>query len=57
MHKIPKFFRKAKTQEGDSVVSPTKQILSPEELEKLKNKINKRSTIQVDRNHGGAFQI
>jgi hypothetical protein len=39
MHKIPKFFRKAKTQEGDSVVSPTKQILSPEELEKLKNKI------------------
>ena len=39
MHKIPKFFRKAKTQEGDSVVSPTKQILSTEELEKLKNKI------------------
>jgi septum formation topological specificity factor MinE len=39
MHKIPKFFRRAKTQEGDSVVSSTKQILSPEELEKLKNKI------------------
>ena len=39
MHKIPNFFRKAKTQEGDSVVSPTKQILTPEELEKLKNKI------------------
>jgi hypothetical protein len=36
MHKIPNFFRKAKTQEGDSVVSPTKQILTPEELEKLK---------------------
>jgi len=39
MHKIPNFFRKPKTQEGDSVVSPTKQILTPEELEKLKNKI------------------
>jgi hypothetical protein len=39
MHKIPNFFRKPKTQENDSVVSPTKQILTPEELEKLKNKI------------------
>jgi hypothetical protein len=39
MHKISNFSRKAKTQEGDSVVSPTKQILTPEELEKLKNKI------------------
>jgi hypothetical protein len=39
MHKIPNFFRKSKTQEGDSVVSPTKQILTPVELEKLKTKI------------------
>ena len=39
MHNIPKFFLKPRTQKGDAVVSPTKQILTPEELDKLKNKI------------------
>ncbi len=39
MNKIPKFFRKRKKQAGEEVQSPTKDILSPAELEKLKNKI------------------
>ena len=39
MNKIPNFFRKRKTQAGEEVQSPTKDILTPAELDKLKNKI------------------
>ena len=39
MNKIPKFFRKRKTETGQEVQSPTKDILTPAELDKLKNKI------------------
>lgn len=39
MHKIPKYFRKPNTQEDEYVLSSTKQILIPEELDKIKNKI------------------
>ena len=39
MNKIPNFFRKRKTQAGEDVQSPTKDILTPAELDKLKNKI------------------
>ena len=39
MNKIPNFFRKRKTQTGEEVQSPTKDILTPAELDKLKNKI------------------
>jgi hypothetical protein len=39
MNKIPRFFRKHKTQAGEEVQSPTKDILTPVELDKLKNKI------------------
>jgi len=41
MNKIPNFFRKSKTQAGEEVQSPTKDILTPAELDKLKNKIRK----------------
>ncbi len=39
MNKIPNFFRKRKTLTGEEVQSPTKDILTPAELDKLKNKI------------------
>ena len=39
MNKIPRFFRKRKTETGEEVQSPTKDILTPAELDKLKNKI------------------
>ena len=39
MNKIPSFFRKPKTQTGEAIQSPTKQVLTPAELDKLKNKI------------------
>ena len=39
MNRIPKFFRKRKTQAGEELQSPTKDILTPAELDKLKNKI------------------
>lgn len=45
MNKIPKFFRKRKTQSGEEIQSPTKDILTPAELEKLRNKIVTEITI------------
>jgi hypothetical protein len=44
MNRIPKFFRKRKTKAGEEVQSPTKDILTPAELEKLKNKIRQEIT-------------
>jgi hypothetical protein len=39
MNKIPKFFRKSKTQTGEALSSPTKDILTPAEQENLKHKV------------------
>ena len=39
MNKIPQFFRKSKTQTGEAETSPTKEILTPAELEKLTRKV------------------
>ena len=39
MNKIPQFFRKSKSQTGEAETSPTKEILTPAELEKLKRKV------------------
>jgi phage FluMu protein Com len=39
MNWIPNFFRKSKTQTGEAINSPTKDILTPAELDKLKNKV------------------
>ena len=39
MNKICRFFRKPKKQAGEEIQSPRKDILTPAELEKLKNKI------------------
>jgi hypothetical protein len=36
MNKITRFFRKRRTQAGEDVQSPTKDILTPTELEKPK---------------------
>ena len=44
MKKIPKFSRKRRTQAGEEVQSPTKGILTPAELEKLKNKIMQQNS-------------
>ena len=44
MNKIPKFFRKRKTETGQEIQSPTKDILTPAELDKLKNKIRQEIT-------------
>ena len=39
MNKIPQFFRKSKSQTGEAETSPTKEILTPAELEKLTRKV------------------
>jgi hypothetical protein len=47
MNKIPRFFGKHKTQAGEEVKSPTKDILTPAELDKLKNKIRQEIAAAV----------
>ena len=44
MNKIPQFFRKSKSQTGEAETSPTKEILTPAELEKLKKKVKAELT-------------
>jgi hypothetical protein len=39
MYKITKFFLKLKDQTVEAITSPTKDILTPAELEKLKKKV------------------